>query len=96
MLHGRTAHAWNGEEQARGRKVLFRAVARDAVGPALLGDAELCASQSRAARLRGAPDGLAVEQRNGVSAQTGVEEAKRIWQEYPLHDYGKDWDESGM
>jgi putative transposase len=29
-------------------------------------------------------------------AQTGVEEAKRIWQEYPLHDYGKDWDEPGM
>ena len=37
-----------------------------------------------------------MEQRNGVSAQTGVEEAKRIWQEYPLHDYGKDWDEPGM
>jgi putative transposase len=28
-------------------------------------------------------------------AQTGVEEAKRIWHEYPLRDYGKDWDEPG-
>ena len=28
LLHGRTAHAWNGEEQARGRKVFFRAVER--------------------------------------------------------------------
>ena len=29
-------------------------------------------------------------------AQTGVEEAKHIWQEHPLRDYGKDWDELGM
>ena len=28
LLHGRTAHARNGEEQARGRKVFFRAVER--------------------------------------------------------------------
>ena len=28
-------------------------------------------------------------------AETGVEEAKRIWQAYPLRDYGKDWDEPG-
>ena len=28
LLHGRTSHAWNGEEKARGRKVFFRAVER--------------------------------------------------------------------
>jgi putative transposase len=28
-------------------------------------------------------------------AETGVEEAKRIRQAYPLRDYGKDWDEPG-
>ena len=27
-FHGRTSHAWNGEENARGRKVFFRAVER--------------------------------------------------------------------
>ena len=27
-LHGRTSHAWNGEERTRGRKVFFRAVER--------------------------------------------------------------------
>jgi hypothetical protein len=26
-------------------------------------------------------------------AQTGLEQAKRIWRAYPLSDYGKDWDE---
>ena len=25
--------------------------------------------------------------------QTGTEEAKRIWREYPIRDYGKGWDE---
>jgi hypothetical protein len=29
-------------------------------------------------------------------AQTGVTETKRVWQEYPLGDYGKDWDEPRM
>jgi REP element-mobilizing transposase RayT len=68
LLQGRTAHAWNGEEQApRAKSFLPRCRTRDALGPPLLGDAELCTSQSRAARLRGPLDGLAVEQCNGVS-----------------------------
>jgi putative transposase len=29
-------------------------------------------------------------------AQTGIEEAKRIWKDHPLRDYGKDWDEPGI
>jgi len=24
----------------------------------------------------------------------GADEAKRIWEAYPLHDYGKGWDET--
>jgi putative transposase len=28
LLHGRTSHVWNGEEQTRGRKVFFRVVER--------------------------------------------------------------------
>ena len=26
--------------------------------------------------------------------QTGTEDAKRIWREYPIRDYGKGWDEA--
>lgn len=29
-------------------------------------------------------------------AQTGAREAKRAWREYPLHDYGKNWDDPEM
>jgi len=29
-------------------------------------------------------------------AQTGQDEAKRIWLEYPLDEYGKGWDEPDM
>jgi putative transposase len=29
-------------------------------------------------------------------AQTGFNEAKRIWQDYPIRDYGEGWDEPGM
>ena len=29
-------------------------------------------------------------------AQTPSNEAKRIWREYPLLDYGKDWDDPSM
>ena len=28
--------------------------------------------------------------------QTGVNEAKRIWNDFPIRDYGKDWDDPDM
>jgi putative transposase len=97
LLHGRTAHAWNGEEQARGRKVFFRAVER-----AMRSDRHYWATfnyvhhnpvrHGYVARWKDWPWSSATE----YLAQTGVKEAKRIWQEYPLRDYGKDWDEPGM
>src|SRR6266581_394834 len=94
LLHGRTSHAWNGEEQARGRKVFFRAVER-----AMKSDRHYWATlnyvhhnpvrHGYVTRWTDWPWSSATE----YLAQTGVEEAKRIWQEYPLRDYGKDWDE---
>jgi len=97
LLHGRTAHTWNGDEQARGRKVFFRAVER-----AMRSDRHYWATlnyvhhnpvrHGYVARWTDWPWSSATE----YLAQTGVEEAKRIWQEYPLQDYGKDWDEPGM
>jgi putative transposase len=96
-LHGRTSHVWNGEEKTRGRKVFFRAVER-----AMRSDRHYWATLNYIHhnpvrhgyverwtdwRWSSATDYL---------AQTGVTEAKRVWQEYPLGDYGKDWDEPRM
>ena len=58
-------------EFARAQGLLPGRGARDALGGALLGDAELRASQSGASRLRRALDRLAVEQRTGISAPDG-------------------------
>jgi putative transposase len=97
LLHGRTAHAWNGEEQTRGRKIFFRAVER-----AMRSDRHYWATlnyvhhnpvrHGYVARWTDWPWSSATD----YLAQTSVEEAQRIWQEYPLRDYGKDWDEPGM
>ncbi len=96
-LHGRSAHAWNGEENARGRKVFFRAVER-----AMRSERHYWATLNYVHhnpvrhgyverwtdwRWSSAADYL---------AQTGAEEAKRIWREYPLKDYGQGWDAPEM
>ena len=97
LLHGRTSHAWNGEEQARGRKVFFRAVER-----AMRSDRHYWATlnyvhhnpvrHGYVARWTDWPWSSATE----YLALRGAEEAKRIWQDYPLRDYGKDWDAPEM
>ena len=92
LLHGRTAHTWNGEEQARGRKVFFRAVER-----AMRSDRHYWATLNYVHH-NPVRHGYVAHWSSATEylAQTRVEEAQRIWQEYPLRDYGKDWDESGM
>ena len=97
LLHGRTAHAWNGEEQTRGRKVFFRAVER-----AMRSDRHYWATlnyvhhnpvrHGYVTRWTDWPWTSAAE----YLVQTGIDEATRVWQEYPLRDYGKDWDEPSM
>ena len=96
LLHGRTAHAWNGEEQARGRKVFFRAVERamqsDRYYRAMLNYVHHNpVRRGYVARWIDWPWSSATQ----YLAETDVEEAKRIRQAYPLRDYGKDWDEPG-
>ena len=96
-LHGRTSHTWNGEERVRGRKVFFRAVER-----AMRSDRHYWATLNYIHhnpvrhgyverwtdwRWSSAADYLAL---------AGVGEAKSVWQEYALGDYGKDWDDPGM
>ena len=97
LLHGSTAHTWNGEEQTCGRKVFFHAVER-----AMRSERHYWATlnyvhhnpvrHGYVTQWMDWPWSSATD----YLAQAGVEEAKRIWQEYPLRDYGKDWDEPGM
>jgi putative transposase len=97
LLHGRTSFLWNGEEKMRGRKVFFRAVERAMRSerhylvtinyihhnPVRHGYVERWTDW----RWSSAGEYL---------AQSGIEEAKRIWSEYPILAYGKDWDEPDM
>jgi len=97
QFHGRTSHAWNGEENTRGRKVFFRAVER-----AMRSDRHYWATlnyvhhnpvrHGYVARWAEWPWGSAAE----FLARTDPDEVKRIWLEYPLGDYGKGWDDPGM
>ena len=97
LLHGRTSHAWNGEEHLRGRKVFFRAIER-----AMRSDRHFWATlnyvhhnpvhHGYAQRWTdwlwsSAPEYL---------ASTDPEEAKRIWRDYPIRDYGEGWDNPEM
>ena len=97
LFHGRTSYTWNGEESARGRKVFFRAVER-----AMRSDRHFWATlnyvhhnpvrHGYVVRWTDWSWSSAVE----YLEQTSVEEAKRIWRDYPIRDYGKGWDEPGM
>ncbi len=96
-LHGRLSHTWNGEEDARGRQVFFRAVER-----AMRSDRHFWATMNYVhhnpvhhgyvERWTDWPWSSATE----FLAQTDPDEAKRIWREYPLDDYGQGWDDSTL
>lgn len=96
-LHGRTSHAWNGEEETRGRKVWFRAAER-----AMRSDRHYWATMNYVlhnpvhhgyvARWEEWPFSSAGEYLERV----GREAAKRAWMEYPVLDYGKGWDDAGL
>jgi putative transposase len=93
-LHGRTSHAWNGEENTRGRKVFFRTVER-----AMRSDRHFWATlnyvhhnpvhHGYVSRWTDWPWSSAT----AYLAQTGTTEAARIWLDYPLRDYGQGWDD---
>ena len=96
-LHGRTSHAWNGVENTRGRKVFFRAVER-----AMRSDRHFYATLNyvhhnpvRHGYVEHWTDwpwsSAAV-----YLTQIGRDEAKRIWRDYPIRDYGKGWDDPQM
>jgi putative transposase len=96
-FHGRTSHAWNSSDDTRGRKVFFRALER-----AMRSDRHFWATVNyvhhnavRHGYVRRWTDwrwSSATE----YLARTGVNEAKRIWCDYPIHEYGAGWDEPAM
>ena len=93
VLHGRSSYRWNGEEDARRRKVWHRAAETE-----MKSDRHFWATfnyvMNNAVRhgyvqlWRDWPYANASQYLDEV----GREEAERRWCEYPVLDYGKDWD----
>jgi len=93
-MHGRLSFRWNGEERARGRQVWCGVVERY-----LRNDAHFWATMNYvhhnpvhhgyAPRWQDWPFSSATE----YLAQVGHAEAVRVWEEYPVLDYGKGWDD---
>ena len=96
-FHGRTSHAWNGEENTRGRQVFHRAVERFMRSerhffatvnyvhnnPVHHGYVRLWSEW---------PWSSAAE----YLEQMGRAEAERVWKEFPIRDYGKKWDDADV
>jgi putative transposase len=93
QFHGRTSFNWNGEDHTRGRTCFHRAADR-----AIRGDRHFWATMNYVHH-NPVHHGL-VEQwtdwpwtsAHDYLAGVGRDEARRIWQEYPLLDYGQKWD----
>jgi putative transposase len=93
-LHGRSSFIWNGEESTRGRQVFFRAVERT-----MRSERHYYATLNYVHHnpVRHGYVEKWADWRWGSAAEylslTSQEEAKRIWNEFPLGDYGKGWDD---
>jgi putative transposase len=93
QLHGRTSFRWNGEDSCRGRQVWHRAAETEmkserhfwATLNYVLHNA---VRHGYVRRWQDWPYSNAAE----YLAEVGHEEAEQRWREYPLLDYGKDWD----
>lgn len=93
QLHGKMSYTWNGEEELRGRKVWF-----NTTETVMKSERHFWATMNYilhnavkhryVARWTDWPYCSAREYLESV----GREQALRTWQEYPLLDYGNDWD----
>ena len=93
QLHGRTSFFWNGEEDRRGRQVWF-----NAVETAIKSERHFWATlnyllhnavhHGYVKRWQDWPYSNAEQ----YLADVGREVAERRWHQYPVLDYGKDWD----
>lgn len=92
-FHGRSSFAWNADDDSRGRKVWFRCF-----------DREIRSERHFWATLNyihhnPVHHGLVNKWQDWIWSsaasfldQTGRERAEQVWEEYPILDYGKDWD----
>jgi putative transposase len=92
-LHGRTAFEWNGEENERGRKVWF-----NCVETGMKSDRHFWATLNYVHH-NPVHHGYVQQWQDwpfssgaAFLEKTGHEQAAKLWKEYPLLDYGKDWD----
>ena len=93
QLHGRTSFTWNGEDERRGRHVWY-----NAAETAIKSERHFWATMNYvlnnavhhgyAKHWQDWPYCNAVE----YMAEIGRAEAERRWHEYPVLDYGKEWD----
>lgn len=97
QLHGRMSFKWNGEEQSRGRQVFFRSADR-----AMRSDRHFWATLNYVHHnpvhhgyVEHWTDWPWSSARDFL-AWTDPDEAKRIWREYPIRDYGKGWDNPNL
>ena len=92
-FHGSTSYRWNGEDNQRGRQVWFRCVER-----AMRSERHFYATlnyvhhnpvkHGYVERWQDWPYSSA----NEFLAKIGKEEAERLWRQYPILEYGKEWD----
>jgi putative transposase len=92
-LHGQTSFEWNGEENQRGRKVWF-----NCAEIAMKSERHFWATLNYVHH-NPVHHGYTKQWPNwpfsssaAFLEKTGWEEAARLWKEYPILDYGKDWD----
>ena len=92
-FHGRTAYQWNGEDAQRGRQIFYRAVERE-----MRSERHFWSSlnyvhhnpvrHGYVTKWMDWPWSSAGDFLSGISSI----EARRIWREYPLMNYGEGWD----
>lgn len=93
QLHGRTSFHWNGEDGERGRQVWHRA-AETGIKSERHFFATLNYVLHNAVRHKYVQrwQDWPFSNAERYLADVGREEAERRWQEYPILDYGEDWD----
>jgi putative transposase len=92
-LHGRTSFRWNGEDQQRGRKIWYKSFERP-----MKSDRHFWASMNY---IHNNPvhhgyvkkwQDWNFSSANNFLEKFGRVETTKLWNEYPILDYGKDWD----
>jgi putative transposase len=93
-FHGRSSHRWNGQDGQRGRHVWHNATDR-----AMRSDRHFWVSMNYVHH-NPVKHGYVAKWHDWSFSSgaawleaVGQEHAKAIWQEYPVLDYGKEWDE---